>query len=114
MRKISILPIIAVSIMSLSACTTTDFISSTSSTLDAVTPDVTLNNFVNTRFAAIKKEAAAGSGENIAVLADLMGQKDSDHFSGWMQTNYDVLFGDIQKPVELISRIENEKGKASI
>lgn len=87
-------------------CTTTDVTSSTSSTVDTITPDVTLNRFVDVRIASIKKEAAAGQGENLDALAQLMGKTDKQAFSGWMQVNYDVLFNDLQQPKELISRIE--------
>ena len=44
-----IVALFAGSLLSLSACTTTDITSSTSSTLDAATPDVTLNKFVIVR-----------------------------------------------------------------
>lgn len=89
-----------------SACTITDITSSTSSTLDTVTPDASLNRFVDVRIAAIKKEAAAGEGESLNALANLMGKEDKVAFSGWMQTNYDELFNNLQQPTELISRIE--------
>lgn len=102
------------SLTSLSACTTTDFISSTSSTLDAATPDITLNKFVNTRIATLKKEAAAGGGENVDALAQLMGKDDARAFSGWLQVNYDELFENLSEPSELISRIHTMQGAAHI
>ncbi len=98
--------IIVSALLGISACTMTDITSSTSSTLDTVTPDVTLNRFVDVRIASIKKEAAAGEGENLDALARLMGKNDKAAFSGWMQTNYDELFNNLQQPTELISRIE--------
>jgi len=98
--------IIVAALVASSACTIVDFTSSTSSTLDTVTPDVTLNRFVDVRIASIKKEAAAGEGENLDALAKLMGKNDKAAFSGWMQTNYDELFNNLQQPTELISRIE--------
>jgi hypothetical protein len=88
-----------------SGCTITDITSSTSSTLDAVTPDVTLNRFVDVRIASIKKEAAAGEGENLEALAQLMGKKDKIAFSGWMMVHYDELFNNLGESEELISRI---------
>lgn len=94
-------------LMATAGCTTTDVTSSTSSSVDAVTPDVTLNRFVDVRIASIKKEAAAGQGENLDALAQLMGKQDKQAFSGWMQVNYDVLFNGLEQPEELISRIEN-------
>ncbi|MCW8830866.1 MAG: DUF3015 domain-containing protein [Gammaproteobacteria bacterium] len=87
-------------------CTTTDVTSSTSSSVDAATPDVTLNRFVDVRITSIKKEAAAGEGENLEALAQLMGKQDKQAFSGWMQVNYDALFNNLEQPEELISRIE--------
>ena len=66
----------AASLIVVSGCTVTDITSSTSSTLDAVTPDVTLNRFVDVRIASIKKEAATGEGENLEALAHLMGKQD--------------------------------------
>lgn len=87
-------------------CTITDVTSSTSGTLDAVTPDVTLNHFVDVRLASIQKEAAQGKGENLDALAELMGKKDKRAFSLWVHANYDVLFANLEKPSQLISRIE--------
>ena len=96
----------------LSACTlVTDFTSSTSSTLDAVTPDITLNRFVDQRYVAIRKDAAAGSGENIEALAELMGQTDKEAFASWMQDNYDNLFTGLDKPSDLVARIERYKNQ---
>jgi len=90
----------------LAGCTITDITSSTSGTLDAVTPDVSLNHFVDVRMASIQKEAAQGEGENLDALAELMGKNDKRAFSTWMHTNYDALFNNLEKPSQLISRIE--------
>ncbi len=94
------------SVLLCSACTITDVTSSTSHTLDAVTPDITLNRFVDVRIASIKQEAAVGQGENLNALAHLMGREDNVKFSDWMQSNYHVLFSDLEQPSELVSRIE--------
>lgn len=91
----------------LSACTAvTDITSSVSSTLDAVTPDITLNNFIDKRFDAIRKDAASGGGENIDALAELMGKGDSAQFATFMQQNYHQLFSNVNRSSELIARIE--------
>lgn len=90
----------------LGGCTITDVTSSTSGTLDTVTPDVTLNRFVDIRMASIQKEAAQGEGENLDALAQLMGKDDKQEFSLWMQTNYDALFTGLEQPSQLISRME--------
>ena len=98
--------LIAGVVLSMAACTTTDITSSTSSTLDAVTPDVTLNRFVDVRLASIKQEAASGNGENLDALAHLMGEPDKAGFSQMMHVNYDTLFNNLSEPAELIGRIE--------
>lgn len=94
-----------VAILAATGCTIADFTSSTSSTLDAVTPDITLNRFVDVRIASIQKEAATGEGENLIVLAKLMGQSDNQAFSDWMHVHYNELFDNLQEPSELITRI---------
>ena len=106
--------IVVSALLAVSACTITDITSSTSASLDTVTPDVTLNRFVDVRIASIKKEAAAGEGENLDALANLMGKQDKAEFSGWMQTNYDELFNNLQQPTELISRIETLSGQLAL
>ena len=97
----------------LSACTITDVTSSTSGTLDTVTPDITLNRFVDVRIASIQKEAAQGRGENLNALAELMGKSDKPAFSLWMHKNYTALFSELAEPSQLISRIES-RGKELI
>ena len=98
--------VLASAILSVTACTMTDITSSTTSAVDTVTPDVSLNRFVDVRISSIKKEAAAGEGENLDALANLMGKQDKAAFSGWMQSNYDELFNNLEQPSELITRIE--------
>jgi len=102
------------SLLVVTGCTITDITSSTSSTLDAVTPDVTLNRFVDVRIASIKKEAAKGEGENLDALADLMGKQDKEAFSGWMLVHYDELFNNLGEPEELISRIKQVYPQSAI
>ena len=97
----------AASLAAVSACTAiTDVTSSTSSTTDTVTPDVTLNNFIDRRYDAIRKDAARGGGENIEALASLLGTRDSDALAAWMQAHYQDLFGTGHRPAELRARIE--------
>ena len=95
-----------------SGCTITETTSTTSGSVDAVTPDLTLNRFVDVRFASIKKEAAAGEGENLDALASLM-QRDSAQLSKMMNGHYDELFNDLQQPAELITRIENLSSRSN-
>lgn len=101
--------ILALSGLVISGCTITDFTSSTSGTLDTVTPDVTLNRFVDTRIASIQKEAAHGEGENLNALAELMGKTDKKAFSNFVHENYDALFDNLEQPGELISRIQQKQ-----
>ena len=107
--KYKVSGIILTTALVLGGCSITDVTSTTSGSLDTVTPDVTLNRFVDIRMASIQKEAAQGKGENLDALADLMGKKDKQAFSSWMHTNYDALFTDLEKPSQLISRIENKE-----
>ncbi len=99
---------ILTSALLMAGCTITDVTSSTSGTLDTVTPDITLNHFVDVRLASIQKEAAQGAGENLDALAELMGKSDKQAFASWMHTNYDELFSNLEKPSQLISRIETQ------
>jgi len=106
--------VVAAGALLLSGCTITDFTSSTSDTLDAVTPDVTLNRFVDTRIAAIQQEAANGAGENLNALAYMLGKENRAEFAGWMQVHYDELFTGLSQPTELLSRIESAESKTRI
>lgn len=90
----------------ITACTVTDITSSTSSTLDAVTPDVTMNQFIEKRYSAIQKDAATGHGENLDALAQIMGERDRKGFSSWMQANYDQLFSQDQDKSALMAKLE--------
>ena len=90
----------------LTACSAiSEFTSSTSSTLDAATPDITLNNFIDRRFEAIKNDAARGGGENIDALAQLLGEKNPDAFAQFMRVNYDKIFANLEQPEGLVARI---------
>ena len=105
-KNLSLLAL-AVVVTTLTACTAiTDITSSTSSTLDAATPDITLNNFIDTRYAALQQDAARGAGENIDALAQLMGTQDSKQLAGWMQSHYGELFTVDQTAAELMVKLE--------
>jgi len=97
----------AVLAISMTACTgITDVTSSTSSTVDAVTPDVTVNEFVSKRYVAIRNEAAKGAGENLEALAQLMGEKDSRVFARNIKTNFDEIFTNTSSPDDIVAKIE--------
>ena len=98
--------LVAVSMMALGGCATSETLSSISSTTDAVTPDVTLNQFIEMRMASLQKEAAAGHGENLDALAELVGSEDKAGFAQMMQVNYEQLFTRLDEPTQLLSRIE--------
>ncbi len=107
--NIKLLALAAV-VSTLTACTAiTEITSSTSSTLDAATPDITLNNFIDTRYTAIQQDAARGQGENIDALAQLLGAQDSKQLASWMQSHYGELFTAGQTSADLIARLEQYK-----
>ena len=106
MNTLSKLALLSALLVSLSACGITEITSSTSSTLDAVTPDVTANDFVNKRYLAIRSEAARGEGENLEALAQLMGHTDSQLFSQALKENFEQIFSQVTDPQEIIARIE--------
>ena len=98
----------------LSACATSETLSSVSSTLDTVTPDITLNQFIEIRMTAIQPEAAAGEGENLEALAELVGSEDKAAFAHMMQVNYSQLFDGLEQPTDLLARINNLQTPAAI
>ena len=100
--------LILMSAVTLTGCSITDVTSTTSGSLDTVTPDVSLNRFVDIRMASIQKEAAQGAGENLDALAELMDKKDKPAFSSWMHENHDALFTNLEKPSQLVSRINHQ------
>jgi len=109
MNKFTKILIVPAVIINLSACAAfTEFSSSTSSTVDTVTPDVTLNEFVNKRYVAIRHDAANGGGENLDALAQLLGEKDKQVFAKKMQSNFDNVFKDVAEPADIIARIETQ------
>ncbi len=106
MNTFSKLILLATLAASISACAITEVTSSTSSTLDAVTPDVTANDFVNKRYLAIRSEAARGEGENLEALAQLLGHTDSRIFSQNLKANFEQIFSQVTDPQQIIARIE--------
>lgn len=106
MNTFSKLVLLSTLLASISACAITEVTSSTSSTLDAVTPDVTTNDFVNKRYLAIRSEAARGEGENLEALAQLLGHPDSRVFSQNLKANFEQIFSQVTDPQEIIARIE--------
>jgi len=93
-----LLPIVSCSLF-------TEVISSGTSSVDAVTPDITLNTFVEKRYIAIRQDAANGGGENLDALAQLLGKEDKQAFAQFMQSDFDRIFTDIKQPVDILARI---------
>ena len=65
--------------------------------------------FVNTRYAAIRTEAAQGGGEHIDSLATLLNEPDRAGFARWMKDNYATLFSASAGPQDLLKRIEDRR-----
>ncbi len=82
---------------------TTDMVSSTSP------GDNSAQSFVNTRYAAIRTEAAQGGGEHIDSLAILLNEPDRAAFARWMKDNYATLFTGTAGPQDLVKRIEDRR-----
>ena len=103
--KLFIISFLFVGLLACSAFT--DISSSASSTADAVTPDITINEFVNKRYVAIRHDAANGGGENLDALAQLLGERDKTAFAKTMQRNFDHIFKGGKVPSDIIARIES-------
>ena len=69
--------------------------------------------FVESRFAAIRYDAARGYGENLDTLATLLGEPDRAEFARWMKAHYGDLFVGLDTPSELLARIETQRGRES-
>jgi hypothetical protein len=82
---------------------TTDMVSSTSP------GGKSAEAFINTRYAAIRTEAAQGGGEHIDSLAALLNEPDRAAFARWMKDNYAGLFGGANGPQDLVKRIEERR-----
>ncbi len=82
---------------------TTDMVSSTSPGGNSA------QSFVNTRYAAIRTEAAQGGGEHIDSLAILLNEPDRAAFARWMKDNYATLFTGTAGPQDLVKRIEDRR-----
>lgn len=66
--------------------------------------------YVASQFDLIRRDAAAGGGENTAALAALLNEPDADAFGRWMQANYGVLFAGLDRSEELLARIVSRRG----
>lgn len=70
--------------------------------------------FVDSQYAMIRREAAAGGGVHTAALARLMGASDVEAFNTWLQSNYATLFDDRSKQAELVPRITARRDQIAL
>src|SRR5699024_6216812 len=61
--------------------------------------------FVRSDIDAIRVAAARGHGEEIDALSYYLHEPDADVFGHWMQTHYTQLFGNLERPEQLLTRI---------
>lgn len=66
--------------------------------------------YVASQLPLIRRDAAAGGGENTAALAALLGEPDAEAFGRWMRANYGALFAGLERPQELLTRIAARRG----
>ncbi len=50
------------------------------------------NQFVESSYVAIRRDAATGSGQHVQALAVLLNQSEPDSFGRWMQSHYATIF----------------------
>lgn len=94
--------------------TVTDGVGSTVDGMTNVTSSTTSDEqssaFVETRFAAIRSEAAHGAGEDLDSLARLLGETDRVAFARFMKERYTDLFTGLKEPRDLLGRIHYFRG----
>lgn len=66
--------------------------------------------FVKSQLVFLRRDAAAGEGENLDTLASLLGEPDKQAFGRWMQAHYQNLFSVQRTPGELVSYITRQRG----
>ncbi len=67
------------------------------------------SRFVGSQWAFVRRDAAAGHGENLDALARLLGEPDHAAFGHWMQTNYQSLFDVERSPRELVDYVATQR-----
>lgn len=65
--------------------------------------------FVKSQIVFLRRDAAAGEGENLDTLASLMGEQDKQAFGRWMQAHYQNLFGVQRSPEGLVNYIATQR-----
>lgn len=71
------------------------------------------DRFAESQFALIRREAAAGGGENLRALAALLDEPDPAAFETWMQRRYEALFREPEAAGSLAARIAAMRGSSS-
>lgn len=66
--------------------------------------------FVKSQMVFLRRDAAAGEGENLDTLASLMGEPDKQAFARWMQAHYQSLFDVQRSPEALVNYIATQRG----
>lgn len=66
--------------------------------------------YVASQFPLIRRDAAAGGGENTAALGALLGETDAEAFGHWMRANYVELFAGLDRREDLLARIVARRG----
>lgn len=85
---------------------TTDTTSSTTHSLDTADAHSRAVRFVKSDIDAIRADAARGHGEEISTLAYLLHEPNTAAFGRWMQAHYVELFVGLEKPEQLLTRID--------
>lgn len=82
-----------------------------SAVTSSTTPDSESTAFVETRFASIRAEASRGEGEHLDSLAKLLGETDRAGFARFMKEHYAQLFTGLERPRDLLARIDLHRGR---
>lgn len=66
--------------------------------------------YVSAEMSQLRREAAAGGGEHIQALAELMGRNQGDRMLGpWMQQHYDTLFATAHSPAAFVQTLKRAR-----
>lgn len=93
---------------------TTNTTSSTSHSFQTADAHSRAVQFVKSDIDAIRADAARGQGEEISTLAYLLHEPNTAAFGRWMQTHYVELFTGLEKPEQLLVRIDRYRYKNEI
>ncbi len=63
--------------------------------------------YITTEILAIQEQAARGNGPHLEALAQVLQDPDKKSFGSWMQSNYQILFAQLDRPEDLLIRIQD-------